>query len=125
MHLRPAWCTRDPASKAEKEKRSQLSCLPLGNVWERGKAEGGKRLERTEPETDLQHVGGGLEGTAGAVMENGRASWVKSFSCRYTENSSTEGVALDWRPVTSPAVEVGVAERVSEMLSLVGGSGGS
>lgn len=65
-----------------------MSFLPLGDVWDRGETEGGERCEGTEPETDLQHVRGGLEGTAGAVMEKvgGGVSWVKAYRCRYTEN---------------------------------------
>ena len=96
----------------------------MGDVWDRGETEGGERCEGTEPETDLQHVRGGLEGTAGAVMEKGGGE----------EGFLGKGIPLqihrelhigDWLRLearTSPAVGVGVAEGISKMLPRDGGS---
>lgn len=50
-------------------------------------------------------------------MEKGGTSCVKTFSCRYTENSCPQRIASDRGPDASPAVEIRVAEGLSEMIS--------
>lgn len=68
--------------------------------------------EATEPETWR----GGLEGT-GRGSDGKWWHFLGKGSCTHTEDSCTHEIASDKRPDASPAVGIGVAEGMSEIVS--------